>query len=585
MTYYKIHIDNRNYGSWTLFDATTLEPVIINQFNPEKHKLFNNDVFSYNTDTQAVEIIHSSLRAGDIPGVLIIEGNKSYGRKMQLNGKAYNIHTKPVLLYKCIPDDTRIPAFLVPYEIKHIGFSKIISNMYVTIQYNEWSNIHPYGILSHVIGPVNILDNFYEYQLYCKSLHSSIQKFNRDTNKAIKDNMSCHDIFIDNICKQHPSIENRSEWNVFTIDPPNSLDYDDGFSINKLDNGHTLLSIYIANVTIWIDALNLWSSFSQRISTIYLPDHKRPMLPTILSDCLCSLQANTQRFAFTLDITIDSEFNIVSTTYSNCLIRVFKNFAYEEPSLLNNAHYIFLLHVVKQLSHKYKYNNYSKNSHDVVCYLMIFMNYHCAKELLANNTGIFRSTIIKHENILPQETNLLPDNVIQFIKNWNSTSGHYHINNAETVLRHDILELDAYVHMTSPIRRLVDLLNIIIFQSTTQLLTLTTHATEFYNKWIEQMDYINVTMRSIRKIQNDCSLLDICFNNPATLDILYDGYCFDKIVRHDGLYQFIVFLPELKMSSRITVRENLNSYEKRQYKLYLFSDEEKCKKKIRLQLV
>ena len=593
MTTYKICIDNRNYESWSIFDANALTPInIIDNFNPIMHKLFNNDVFSYNIDTSpSVNIIHSSLRVSDnIPAVLIIENNKSYGRKL---GKQYNIHTKPKLLYKCIPDDTRIPAFLVPYEIKHLGFSKIVSNLYVTIRYDCWTDIHPQGILSQVIGHVDILNNFYEYQLYCKSLNASIQKFNKDTNKAIKDKVSCHDIFIENVCKQYPSIENRTDWNVFTIDPPNSLDFDDGFSIKPLADGLTMLSIYIANVTIWMDSLNLWDSFSQRISTIYLPDHKRPMLPTILSDCLCSLQENARRFAFTLDIIIDKEYNIISTSYSNCIIKVFKNFAYEEPALLVNAHYILLFNVVKQLSYKYKYNNHSKNSHDVVCYLMIFMNYNCAKELLKHNNGIFRSTIITatNNNAVTDLISLLPDNVSQFIKNWNSTCGQYidiHSiadTNIAPLIRHDILEMDAYVHITSPIRRLVDLLNIIRFQSNCNLITLSQHSTEFYNKWIEQIDYINVTMRSIRKIQNDCSLLDMCFNNPKTLDALYDGYCFDKIARNDGLYQCIVFLPDLKLASRITIRENINSYEKKQFKLYLFSDEEKCKKKIRLQLI
>jgi hypothetical protein len=92
-------------------------------------------------------------------------------------------------------------------------------------------------------------------------------------------------------------------------------------------------------------------------------------------------------------------------------------------------------------------------------------------------------------------------------------------------------------------------------------------------------------MRAIRKVQNDCNLLDLCYNNPDTLEKTYDGYCFDKLTRNDGLYQFIVFLPELRLSSRITVRDNLENYEKRQYKLFLFSDEEKFKKKIRLQIV
>ena len=107
----------------------------------------------------------------------------------------------------------------------------------------------------------------------------------------------------------------------------------------------------------------------------------------------------------------------------------------------------------------------------------------------------------------------------------------------------------------------------------------------FYEKWINQLEYINVTMRAIRKVQTDCSLLATCHDNPETLNKNYDGYCFDKLVRSDGLYLYIVFLPELKMASRITMRENLDNYSKKQFKLFLFNDEEKFKRKIRLQVL
>ena len=90
-------------------------------------------------------------------------------------------------------------------------------------------------------------------------------------------------------------------------------------------------------------------------------------------------------------------------------------------------------------------------------------------------------------------------------------------------------------------------------------------------------------MRAIKKIQNDCSLLDT-FNKGCILDKLYDGYCFDKIARSDGLFQYIVFLPELKLTSKVTIREDLNNYQLKQYKLFLFNNEERFKKKIRLQL-
>ena len=92
-------------------------------------------------------------------------------------------------------------------------------------------------------------------------------------------------------------------------------------------------------------------------------------------------------------------------------------------------------------------------------------------------------------------------------------------------------------------------------------------------------------MRSIRKVQNDCNLLDLCYNDPQTLEKTYDGYCFDKLAKNDGLYQFMVFLPELRLSSRITVRDNLENYDKKQFKLFIFNNEEKFKRKIRLQLL
>ena len=621
-TLYKININDRNYSSWTVFAADSLEPVLFDfDFSPCDQHLFTGDIFTIsNGITCITNIIHSSIRTIDnIPAVLILTNNKTYGRKNGLKGK---------LLYKCIPDDMRIPAFLVPYEIKQIGFSKVFTNLYVTVRFIEWSNKHPVATISQNIGSIDILDNYYEYQLYCKSLNSSIQKFTKETNKAIdlcrinlcrmdshlsntsvtdtnssnnsNTNNSKHDDFIEKICKKHPQIENRTnfdEWRIFTIDPRGSLDYDDAFSIKNVSHNTVLVSIYIANVTIWMDFLNLWSSFSQRISTIYLPDQKRPMLPTILSDCLCSLQSNATRVAFVMDILIDtvatnSSYKVISTSYSNCIIKVFRNFVYEEPALIKNADYNFLLDTSKQLIKQYRYIPSVRNSHELVSYLMVFMNFHCAKELLAKRVGIFRTTVVSTQKVCSSGLN---EDVCKFIKIWNSSCGQY-INigttlskdsdtNSHANLKHELLEMDAYVHITSPIRRLVDLLNIIQLQHVTGLINLSDNALQFYDKWIAQIDYINVTMRAIRKVQTDCLLLDKCYNKPEILELKYEGYCFDKLTRNDGLYQFIVFLPELKIASRITTRENMENFEKRMYKLFLFKNEERFRTKIRLQLI
>jgi exoribonuclease R len=459
---YKIVIEDRNYTKWQLYEAPTLTPATISGFDPAANHLFSNDVFEYNVSNGLVEMIHSSTRVVEnIPAVLILADNKTYGRH-PINNK---------LMYKCIPDDVRLPTFLVPYELKHVGFSKVFVNLYVTIQYKDWTTKHPVGSLTQVIGQVDTLDCFYEYQLYCKSLNASIQRLQKETSKAVKEKDATNDAFIESICA-NAGIESRVDWHVFTIDPRGSLDFDDGFSIKPLDNGNTLVSIYIANVTIWLDALNLWQSFSKRISTIYLPDKKRPMLPTILSDCLCSLQAKAKRVAFVLDMELSApdpnqygNVQIVSYKFSNCLVRVSKNYVYEEPDLLKNKQYTQLFDIVSQLCYKTKYVKGIRDSHDVVCYLMVLMNYTCAKEMLQKRVGIFRSALIKKDCAAPiVDTDVLPDDVTQFIKIWNSTSGQYIDISAdsEVSISHDLLDLEAYIHITSPIRRLVDLLNIII---------------------------------------------------------------------------------------------------------------------------
>ena len=576
METYKIYIEDRSYSKWAVYETANFQAVEL-IIDPSKSKLFSNDIFNID-DTGNVKLIHSTVQSGPpISGVLIIDGNKTYGRYQNTNNKKQG-----KLLYKCIPDDMRLPPFLIPYEIKNVGFSKVFPNMYVTFSYKDWTEKHPHGTLDQVIGPVDVLDNFYEYQLYCKSLNASIQQFQKDTTKALQN--THNESFIENIREKYPSIEDRSDWFTFTIDPAKSVDYDDAFSIRELDNDIQQISIYIANVTILMDVLNLWDSFSRRISTIYLPDRKRPMLPTILSDCLCSLQAKHTRLAFVMDIFISNN-EIIEIKYSNCMIKVHKNYSYEEPDLLTNANYVHLLDVSKKLSKKYKYINNVRNSHELVCYLMIFMNYYCAKEMIQHKNGIFRSTIVKKEVSVPDN---IPEDVGKFIKIWNSACGQYmdgsELNGTQNV-RHELLELDSYIHITSPIRRLVDLLNIIKFQQNTGMIQLSVKSEEFYDKWLNDLEYINVTMRSIRKVQTDCSLLDLCANNPNIMVKEYSGYLFDKIIRNDGLFQFMVFLPELKLSSRITLRENINNFEERKFKLFLFNDEENFKKKIRLHLV
>ena len=121
-----------------------------------------------------------------------------------------------------------------------------------------------------------------------------------------------------------------------------------------------------------------------------------------------------------------------------------------------------------------------------------------------------------------------------------------------------------------------------------QNLSLNVYSTNFEafeDRWIGKLEYINTTMRAIRKIQNDCNLLEMCTNKPEICEREHNGYIFDKLERSDGLFQYIVYLPELKIVSRLTIRNVFTDYSNYKFKIFVFHDESSLKKKIRIHLV
>ena len=216
---FKIHITDSFYNEWIWYHEESMIPVEMDKIKiiPLEHKLFSGDAIDINENT--INIVHSPIRNdNNIPGILLLTG-KTYGRAK--NQRFY---------YKCIPNDHRIPAFLLPYEIKSIGFNKNIINKFILFKYVEWTEKHPTGVIVNILGNITDLGSFYEYQLYCKNLFISIKKFTKNVETTLK--KEGNNQYIDYIMQNNPNIENRLDDNVFTIDPKLSTDLDDGMSIN-----------------------------------------------------------------------------------------------------------------------------------------------------------------------------------------------------------------------------------------------------------------------------------------------------------------------------------------------------------------
>ena len=203
------------------------------------------------------------------------------------------------------------------------------------------------------------------------------------------------------------------------------------------------------------------------------------MLPTLLSENLCSLIQNEERLVFCIDIQLKDN-DIVNIDFNNALIKVAKNFVYNEDLLNDDITYKSVFDIILKLNKKYKYMREISDSHDLISYLMLLMNAKCADKLQLLKTGIYRSINLKENNTIQPDN--IPSSVYNFIKLWQTSSGQY--TNFKENSGHQLINsgLDNYVHITSPIRRLVDLLNMLKLQEKLNLAEYSSKSNDFYNK-------------------------------------------------------------------------------------------------------
>ena len=82
-------------------------------------------------------------------------------------------------------------------------------------------------------------------------------------------------------------------------------------------------------------------------------------------------------------------------------------------------------------------------------------------------------TLLEYCTLLETLQYILLIDIAKFLKMWNSFGGNYV--QYENIQGHDLLDFAPYVHITSPIRRLIDLLNIMVLQDSLELLAFNEH--------------------------------------------------------------------------------------------------------------
>jgi len=473
-------------------------------------------------------------------GILCI--SRTYGRTE--NGKK--------LLYKCVPDDRNLPHLLVPYQIQ-TSFNKSHKDKYILFRCADWTKP---GEITETIGDVDSAEAFNEYQVCRKQLRISLTTF---TN-VVKRSMRLETVgdpetkLVEQILRSGYKIDDYTGRHIISIDPDSCTDFDDAFSAH-VENEQIIVSTYISNVFLWLEIFGLWDSVTDKVSTIYLPDKKRPMLPSLLSERLCSLQQGVTRFAFVMTIKYDmkTKQQIGDPTFANAQIRVSKNWTYDDPKLGKDKTYKLL----RDIS--------GGDSHDVVAWWMIKMNNECAKIM---RRGIFRT----------QER---ASTTNDFITRWLKLDGGEAAIYSDKSSCHAGLNLDHYLHITSPIRRIADIINQTIFIQDLLGESVSTQASNFIAKWMNKLDYMNEMTRNIRKVQMDCELLALCAKNVMRTDTIYVG----KPIAINKPCEYTIYVEELRLITYMKTSAELTLYEDVRFQVFVFNDEARLCRKIRLGLV
>ncbi|MDA3616116.1 ribonuclease R [Polluticaenibacter yanchengensis] len=118
---------------------------------------------------------------------------------------------------------------------------------------------------------------------------------------------------------------------TFTIDPVDAKDFDDAISFKEIRKGLYEIGVHIADVSHFvIPGTTLDKEAYERATSVYLPDRVNPMLPEKISNELCSLRPDEDKYAFSTVFEINAKFEIKKKWIGRTVIRSDRRFTYEE---------------------------------------------------------------------------------------------------------------------------------------------------------------------------------------------------------------------------------------------------------------
>ncbi len=221
------------------------------------------------------------------------------------------------------PADTRMYTdILIPKG--SLGGAKVGEKVFGTI--TTWTNSEksPEGKITRVLGMP--FENNAEMEAIALE-RGFDEQFPENVEREVKD-------IAEAASSEFPhEIKKRRDFRTtttFTIDPEDAKDFDDAISIKQIDADTYEIGVHIADVSHYVRKRTALDAEAYRRGTsVYLVDRTVPMLPEILSNDLCSLKPDVDRFTMSAVFAMRTNGDVLSEWYGKTIIHSDKRFTYE----------------------------------------------------------------------------------------------------------------------------------------------------------------------------------------------------------------------------------------------------------------